>query len=109
MMEPVSLNPPMVNVWIIPLEAYVQPTRDTQVTEACATTVLVATVLVAIGSQQKIDSTKVINKSELGAVLFPKNEGSGEEDYLGAYKSVQLTESSASGVTKQKQLYENCE
>jgi hypothetical protein len=54
-------------------------------------------------------STKVINKSELGAVLFPKNEGSGEDDYLGAYKSVQLTESNASGVTKQKQLYENGE
>ena len=54
-------------------------------------------------------TVKVINKSELGAVLFPKNEGSGEDDYLGAYKSVQLTESNASGVTKQKQLYENGE
>ena len=52
---------------------------------------------------------KVINKSELGAVLFPKNEGSGEDDYLGAYKSVQLTESNASGITKQKQMYENGE
>ena len=54
-------------------------------------------------------TVKVINKSELGAVLFPKNEGSGEDDYLGAYKSVQLTESNASGVTKQKQMYENGE
>ena len=54
-------------------------------------------------------TVKVINKSELGAVLFPKNEGTSEDDYFGAYKSVQLTESNASGVTKRKQLYENGE
>ena len=54
-------------------------------------------------------TVKVIQKTELGAVLFPKNEGSGEDNYLGTYKSVQLTESNASGVTKQKQLYDNGE
>ena len=54
-------------------------------------------------------TVKVINKSELGAVLFSKNEGTSEDDYFGAYKSVQLTESNASGVTKRKQLYENGE
>ena len=52
---------------------------------------------------------KVINKSQLGVTLFPRNEGQGNDDYLGSFKSVQLTDSSASGPTTKKQLYENGE
>ena len=54
-------------------------------------------------------TVKVIQKTELGAALFPKHKGSGKDNNLGTHTSVQLTESNVSGVTKQNHLYDNGE
>lgn len=51
---------------------------------------------------------KVFNGAKLAA-LYPRDEGVGDDDYLGSYKTVQLTDTTASGRTTKKKLYEDGE